>query len=235
MNSIAGGPEPGQILIEEIPMFIGHYGVALALKRAAPRTSLGTLFAASAAIDLALGVTILLGIEHIGIAPGITVVNPLNLYDYPYTHSLFTVVLWGIAAAALYFGIRKYRAGAVAVFAAVTSHWVLDLLTHIPDLPLYPGSDLLLGLGLWNSRPGTLVVETGIFIAGVILYLRSTRAAGKIGRYGIVMLLGLLLAVHIGNMIGTPPPNVETLALSLELQWLFVVLAAFVDRGRSTE
>jgi len=215
-------------------MFIGHYGVALALKRAAPRTSLGTLFAASAAIDLALGVTILLGIEHIGIAPGITVVNPLNLYDYPYTHSLFTVVLWGIAAATLYFGIRKYRAGAIAVFAAITSHWVLDLLTHIPDLPLYPGSDFLLGLGLWNSRTGTLVVETGIFIAGIILYLRSTRAAGKIGRYGIIVLLGLLLTVHIGNMIGTPPPNVETLALSLELQWLFVVLAAFVDRGRST-
>ena len=51
-------------------MFIGHFGVALAAKRVAPKTSLGTLILAAQFLDFLWPVFVLLGIEHVRIALG---------------------------------------------------------------------------------------------------------------------------------------------------------------------
>lgn len=79
---------------------------------------------------------------------------------YPWSHSLLALVAWGVALALIYFAWRKDKAGAVAIWIGVTSHWAL--VTHHADLPLYPGGQNF-GLALSNSIVGPYLVELGIF------------------------------------------------------------------------
>ena len=142
-------------------MFIGHVAVGLASKRLAPGTSLGLLVAAPLAVDLLWPVFVLAGWEQVRVAPGDTAVTPLEFISYPWSHSLLMAVVWSVLAASAYWLWRRYRAGALVLGAGVLSHWVLDAISHRPDLPLYPGSSIKIGLGLWNSVPATIAVEGG--------------------------------------------------------------------------
>src|SRR6266511_3432340 len=161
-------------------MFIGHYALGFAAKRMAPRTSLGTLFAAPTLADLLWPVFLLLGWEEARVVPG---PNPfLNLWldVIPVSHSLVALSAWGLLFGYLYRTRMGYARGAVVVGLLVVSHWVLDVVTHRPDMPLYPGS-VTVGLDLWNSVAGTLILEGAMFIAGLALYAGVTRARDKIG------------------------------------------------------
>src|SRR6185436_9757600 len=141
-------------------MFIGHYAVALGAKKLVPRASLGTLIAAATFLDLVWPVFLILGIEKVSIAPGITAFTPLDFESYPYSHSLLTAIAWGALFGAVYFLRAGRNATAALVMGAlVVSHWILDAATHRPDLPLDPWSDIRVGLGLWDSIPATLAVE----------------------------------------------------------------------------
>ena len=172
-------------------MFIGHFGVGFAAKAVAPQVSLGTLFLAAQFIDLLWPTLLLLGVERVRIEPGITTVTPLNFEHYPVSHSLLAVLGWSLLLGGVYFWRRGALRGAVVVGLAVLSHWLLDLLVHRPDLPLYPGATQFFGLGLWSSLGATLAVELPIFAAGVWLYLRATEA-GRPGRpLGVVGLGGV--------------------------------------------
>src|SRR5690349_8380809 len=131
-------------------MFIGHFGVALAAKKVTPPTSLGSLFFAAQFLDLLWPVFLLLGWEHVHIAPGITRMTPMDFYDYPLTHSLAMAAVWSLAVGAGYYVIRKNRRRAWVMGLVVASHWMLDVVVHRPDLPLWPGGPKV-GLGLWNS------------------------------------------------------------------------------------
>src|SRR5687768_4256927 len=131
-------------------MFIGHHAAGFAAKRFAPRVSLGTLFAATMLLDLLWPLFLLMGIEHVRIDSGNTAFTPLDFYDYPYTHSLLNVIGWSILAGTIHWLRRKSWRDATVVGLAVLSHWVLDFVTHRPDLPLWPGGPMV-GLGLWNS------------------------------------------------------------------------------------
>jgi hypothetical protein len=213
-------------------MFIGHYAVALAAKKAAPRTSLGTLFIAAQFVDLLWPLLVLAGLEHVRIAPGNTVVTPLDFYDYPYSHSLLGVLVWGVLLASVYFGLKRDVRGSVVLGLCVLSHWILDLLTHRTDLPLGIDSETRWGLGLWNSLAGTLIVETVLLLAGVIVYLRTTRAKNGAGRIGFWALVGVLFAIYLANLFGPPPPNVSTIAIAGNVSWLFVFWAYWVDHNR---
>ena len=157
-------------------MFIGHFGVALAAKRVAPRTSLGTLILAAQFLDFLWPVFLLLGIEHVRIAPEATRVSPLDFTDYPISHSLLTATVWAVIFGAVYYAIRHNSRSALVVSAAVLSHWVLDFIVHRPDLQLYPGSEVRVGMGVWNSLPATIVLEVGFFAAGLWTYVSCTRA-----------------------------------------------------------
>ena len=167
-------------------MFLGHFAVALAAKKAAPKTSLGTLFIGAQFIDLLWPILLVAGVEHVRLDPGNTVVTPLDFYNYPFSHSLTGVVIWSVVVGGVYFAFRRYRRGALVLGAAVLSHWVLDLLTHRPDLPLTFSGDARAGFGLWNSLPFTLIVELGLFAAGVVFYLRATSANGQGGELRFV-------------------------------------------------
>jgi hypothetical protein len=214
-------------------MFIGHYAVALAAKRVAPRTSLGTLFIATQFVDLLWPLLLLAGCEHVRIVPGSTVVTPLDFYDYPYSHSLLGTMFWGAILSGLYFGLRKSIHPSIIVGLCVMSHWVLDLLTHRPDLPLSVTGESRWGMGLWNSLPGTLIVEGGLFAAGVFVYLRTTDAKNRVGGVGFWALISLLSIIYIMNLFGPPPPDVTMIAYAGNLSWLFVIWAYWVDRNRA--
>ena len=214
-------------------MFLGHFGIGFGAKVAAPRVSLGTLFLAAQFVDLLWPTLLLVGFEKVVISPGITRVTPLDFTDYPITHSLLLSLIWALLFGAAYYLLRKYPKDAWVCGAAVLSHWVLDLLTHRPDLPLVPGGATRVGLGLWNSLPATLVLELGIFAIGVWLYLRSTRALDRTGTVALWALVGFLLISYFSNLFGPPPPNVAALAWVGQTQWLLVIWAYWIDRHRA--
>jgi hypothetical protein len=95
-------------------MFLGHFGVGFGAKRFAPRASLGTLFLAALFADLLWPTLLLLGVERVRIAPGITRVTPLDFVSYPISHSLALIALWGLVFAALYWAARRYASGTLA-------------------------------------------------------------------------------------------------------------------------
>lgn len=213
-------------------MFIGHFAVGFGAKAAAPRASLGTTFLAAQWLDLLWPTLLLVGLERVRIAPGITRVTPLDFVFYPFTHSLLSVTGWAALFGALYLLIRHSRRGALVLGLAVVSHWLLDLVTHRPDLPLYPGGEARVGLGLWGSLAGTLLVEGGLFALGLALYLRTTRATDRAGSWGLWSLVAFLLLVHLANLFGPPPPSVSAIAWTGQAQWLLVLWAWWVDRHR---
>ena len=213
-------------------MFLGHFGLALAAKKATPKISLGTLFFAAQFADMLWPILVLLGVEQVHIAPGITRVTPLDFVSYPYSHSLAAQLIWSAVIGLAYFAIRRDARGAAILAACVPSHWVLDYITHRPDMPLFPGSARY-GLGLWNSLPGTLAAELGLYGAGIALYLSATRAKDHAGFYALWSLLTLLLVLYIASLFGPPPPSEQVLALSAIAIWLTVPWAAWADRHRA--
>jgi hypothetical protein len=195
-------------------MFIGHFALGFAAKRAAPRVSLAILFAAAQWADLLWPVLVAAGFEQVRIDPGNTAFTPLDFVSYPYSHSLLMLVVWGAVFGLLYRAVTGRNGSTFAVLALlVVSHWVLDFLTHRPDMPLYPGGQKL-GLGLWNSVAATMLVEITMYAAGVWIYLRATRPLDGIGRWSTVALALFLLIAYVANVEGGPPPSVRVLWVS---------------------
>ena len=193
-------------------MFIGHFALGFAAKRAAPRLSLAVLFAAAQLADLIWPFLLALGIEQVRIDPGNTAFTPFDFISYPYSHSLLFLCIWGIIFGAMCAGVVRDRRVLLLIAALVVSHWVLDWITHRPDMPFYPGSRKV-GLGLWNSVPGTIAVELTMLLAGVWVYVRSTRARDRIGRRAFAAFVGFLLAAYASNL-GPPPPTVTALVIT---------------------
>ena len=216
-------------------MFLGHLAVAFAAKKAAPEVSLGTLFIAAELADLLWPVFFVLGMEDFEIRPGITAVTPFEFTRYPYSHSLVALLGWAIIFTVVYAIARGARLRVLVVLAAtVLSHWVLDVLTHIPDMPVTIHGDLRIGLGLWNSITGTLLVELLMFAVGLFLYVRTTRAVDRLGRVGLSSLIAFLVVTYLGSVFGPPPPSKLALALTGLAMWLLVAWAYWVDRHRQS-
>jgi membrane-bound metal-dependent hydrolase YbcI (DUF457 family) len=214
-------------------MFIGHIAVGFASKRLAPEVSLGTLIGAPLLLDLIWPIFLLLGIETVRIEPGATQVTPLDLHDYPYTHSLVAALAWSVFAGGVHHAFKKDRTAALVIAGSVFSHWLLDFVTHRPDMPLYPGSTKYVGLGLWYSRFATIAVEVPMFLLAVYLYARITKAKDKTGRIAFIALVAFLLVVYFANIYGPPPPSATAIALSALLLWLLVPWGRWIEKHRS--
>lgn len=214
-------------------MILGHFAAAFGAKRAAPRPSLGILFAAAQLPDLVWPVFLLTGWERVRVTPSSNPFLVLEFTHYPWTHSLIAVVGWGLLAGAGYLVLTRDRAGALAVGLLVVSHWVLDWITHRPDLPLYPGGAAREGLGLWRSVGATVSVEIAMFAAGIALYLQATRARDRTGQYALWALVVFLLVLYAANFLAPPPQDVRGLAWAALAGWLLPLWAAWVDRHRS--
>lgn len=213
-------------------MFIGHFAMAYGAKRLAPRVSLGTLFAAAQLPDLLWPCLMLAGVEHATIAPGDTAFTPLRFDSYPLSHSLLAVAAWGTAFGALHLWRKRRLGDAVLLAALAGTHWLLDFVTHRPDMPLWPGGPRL-GLGLWNSVPATLVVELLLFTAGLWLAASASRARDAIGRWGFAGLAALLLLIYAANVAGPPPPSMTAVGwVGVVGGILLLALAVLADRHR---
>ena len=212
-------------------MFIGHFGAAFASSRVAPRVSLGVLLAACQLPDLIWPVLVLTGVERIRIAQGENSFLNLVFEYYPWTHSLLMVFAWAVLAGLLYGVWSRDGRGSVIVGVLVVSHWVLDWITHIPDLPLYPGGPVY-GLGVWRSAPLTFAIEIPIFALGLWLYVARTRGSDAIGRVGFWALIGFMLVAYVANVASPPPPSVKAVGWGALAAWLFPLWGAWVDKHR---
>ena len=214
-------------------MFLGHYALAFGAKRLAPAVSLGTLFMACQFADLLWPTLLAVGLERVEIDPGNTLVTPLNFVSYPYSHSLVMLLIWSAVFALLYRAIRGGQTVAMAtVGALVFSHYVLDVIMHRPDMPITIGGTQKIGLGLWNYPGTTLAIESGMFLAGAVLYVSVTRERDRTGKFALWGLIAMLAAIYFAALYGPPPPNARAVAIAGHLSWLFVLWAYWVDRHR---
>ena len=210
-------------------MFIGHFAMGMAGKKIEPAVSLGTLFFAAQFLDLLWPTLLLFDVEHVSIEPGVSNVTPLAFTDYPISHSLLAVLGWSIVFGVIYFLITKNRRASILLGALVLSHWILDVIVHIPDLPLYPGDSPKVGLGLWNSMTLTILVEGIIFISGIVVYVNTKRKLNEKVNWRFWSLVVFLVIIHILNFVGPPPPSVAAIAWAGHLQWLFIPWAWWSD------
>jgi len=186
-------------------MFVGHLAVGLTGKRIEPKISLGTWILAALLADMIVFPLLIAGIERFRALPGVTANRMVG--DMPYSHSLLMDVVWaGLFAGAYFIGRRDPR-GAWLLFAAVLSHWVLDFVSHRPDMLLAPGTNAVFGLGLWNSIPATLMVEGGLWILAIIIYVRATRPNKRAGTYAFWIGIVLLALTWYGNITSGMDPN----------------------------
>lgn len=214
-------------------MFIGHYAVGLAAKRKAPRISLGFLVMAVEWVDLVWPVLVLAGVERVRIVPGITKLTPLDFVWYPWTHSLLAAVVWSLLFFAVAKAWKRTTLESTILGLCVFSHWILDLIVHRPDLPIAWGPTRV-GFGLWNHPVPAIIVEGGLFVAGIVIYLRSTHAKDRIGTWSLWGFALFLFLVWIANLFGPPPPSVKAIGYAGLSQWLMVAWAFWIDRHRET-
>ena len=191
-------------------MFVGHYAPALAGPKFVKTVPVWVLCVAVQFLDYLWGVFVYFGIENVRIEPGFTEVSPLDLYDIPWTHSLLMAIVWSVALGGLWSLIARSqkRAGAIIVGLAVFSHWLTDLLVHVPDLALWPGGPKV-GLGLWNNAPVAVTLEFGILLAGLFIYLSATRAKGGFGKIGPWIFGALLIGLHSVSFFAPPPETAQ--------------------------
>ncbi len=213
-------------------MFIGHNAVGFGSKAAAPRTSLGLMMAAPMALDLLWPIFVLLGIESFAIDK--TAPTPFLYFrftSYPWSHSLLMSCVWGALYGGAYFLRTRYARGAWVLAIGVVSHWVFDFIVHRADLPLRPGGPEV-GLGLWYSTAGTIVIESILFAVGIAIYLQATKPRDRAGRIGPWTLIVFLVFAYAASIFGSPPPGVKAVASAGLLSWLIPVWAAWFDRHR---
>jgi len=217
-------------------MFIGHYGPALAAKAPVKAIPLWLLFIAVQWLDVCWSVLVLTGIEKVRIVPGFTEGSPLDLYYMPYTHGLIgaLVLSFVFGAIALLF-VHERRIAVVAVIAiAVFSHWLLDLVVHMPDLPLFDNSAKV-GFGLWRWLWISLPLELVTLFAGAVLYVRAVKTRTRLGDVWLWLFVVAMACVEIYGAFGPMPPTPAAEAeTALFAYGMLAVLAGLVDWGRGT-
>jgi hypothetical protein len=219
-------------------MFIGHFGIGFALKKVEPGLSLGLLIFGAILLDILFGLFLLAGLEHAKIVPGATVVSPFEFYDYPLSHSAVGAVIWATAGFLAYWlwpkGDRAQRKRpAFVLAAAIFSHFILDVISHTPDMTLFGNNLPGLGLSLWNSLAGTMIVELGLLLIGIVLYMSATHSVSSSGKYGLALLVLMLIVFFIANIFGPPPPDMISVAVTMTAgQLALVAIAYWVDRNR---
>lgn len=210
-------------------MFIGHFAAGFASKKINHSLSLAMMFIAVQFLDLLWPILVLLGIETVAIQEGITKLTPLDFIHYPYSHSLLMAIVWGIVFGLVYFIITKKGQNAVILGVLVLSHWVFDLVVHRPDLPLSPFSDYKVGLGMWNFPVIEIIIELGLFCAGVYLYYTTRKPEKKIAFWSLI---GFLLIFQAMNFFGPLPPDPMSVAIGANFIWIFVIWAWWIEREK---
>jgi hypothetical protein len=220
-------------------VFTGHFAVALIGKRVEQKLSLGTLVFACLLSDLLWCLFMIAGIEHVRFKPGITIlpgmraIDVLEASEISYSHSLLMTGIWGALLALLCFSHRRNSRAALMLFAVVVSHWILDFISHPPDMQLIPGEGRQhFGLGLWNSIPATLVIEGAFWVAAILLYIRGARRPrNRSGSLAFWIGGGIVTAAWIGNIAGPPPADLSRIGFTSLSFFLLTVGWAYWMNG----
>lgn len=209
-------------------MFIGHFAPAMVAATHPKAPNLGILFVAGQLVDFGFFGLALAGIENFRITPGMTAMNPLDLYDMPYTHSMLGSAIWALGFAMLIWVFTRGRTGAktAAVIGGlvVLSHWVLDLLVHVPDLTLV-GAPPKLGFGLWNYPIIAMPLELFLTFGALAFFVYRTRSTSPRSRLALGILVILLLAFQGFNWFG-PEPEAADRAMMISALIAFTAAAA---------
>lgn len=211
-------------------MFIGHFALGFSAAKSKDSISLGTTFFAAQFLDLLWPFFLIMGWEVVEIDPGNTAYTPLNFVSYPISHSLLMAIAWGLIFGGVYYLITKRKNVSMVMGILVVSHWILDLITHRPDLPLTPWGETKAGFGLWNSIPGTIGVESVLFLLCVGIFITINKPRGIKSWLVLGGLLVFLVIINVGNVIGPPPPSVEMIGYVGFAQWLLVLWGYWIDR-----
>jgi len=219
-------------------MGVGHLAVGLMLKQAVPRVNLGWLFFASLLPDFLLGIFFWLGLEQASIPAHYENAHSVA-FSFPYSHGLTASLIWSALAFLLvsYLTEREVSARLGIVFGlTVFSHFILDFIVHVPDLPVLGRNSFKLGLGLWDHMSLALTLELLLVVAGLILYWSSARRRGFGGRLGICLLMVVFSIVTVVGMTSTVPPSLSVLAVS----WIMTPvvlsgLAFWLDRKEASK
>jgi hypothetical protein len=216
-------------------MFVGHYGVAFAVKTPRNKIPLWVLFVAVQLLDFLWAPFVLLGIEKVRFVPGITATNALDLYYMPYTHSLTGALFWSAIAFVIYkIGWPNIASNSAALLVgfAVFSHWLLDLIVHRPDLAIYDNT-FKMGFGLWNYRGIEFGLEIGILLLGAVLYLKRNGAIAR--RIGIIIFVAALVLIQTSNTFVRRPPNSDrAFAITAVVFYtVFAVIASLLEKRRT--
>jgi hypothetical protein len=215
-------------------MLVGHYAVAFTAKRIETAVPLGMLVLAAMLGDILWCVFMMAGIERVRFGAGPGAANYFAPENIALSHSLSMDAVWGALLALAYYLSRRHVRGAVVIFAVVLSHWVLDWVSHRPDMPLVPGLHKTFGLGLWTSVPASVLIEGGFWVFALILYARATRARNWAGSYMFWAMAALLTLAWWNNLSGPPPrdpgsaPVASLTFFSLTVAWAF-----WMDRVRA--
>ena len=203
-------------------MFAGHYGVSFIAKKADPSIPLWVLFLATQWLDIIWAPLVLLGVEKVRIVPGFTATSPLDLYYMPYTHSLVAAVLWSVGVAGAYRVLRRSEARtSVVVGLVVFSHWVLDLVSHSPDLPIYDNTAKV-GLGLWNHPVWSSGIEATLLLGAVAAYIRGRPTHRTAILIFSVVMLGIQAYLSFGPPLPSPASTAGA-ALGAYVAFAFVI------------
>ena len=213
-------------------MFVGHYGVSFAAKPIEKRIPLWVWFIAVQWLDVIWSILVLMGIEKLQIVPGFTEANALNLYYMPYTHSLPGAIVLSLifgSIVAVFTNASRWVT-ILLVAAASFSHWLLDLVVHTPDLPLYDNAAKV-GFGLWRHVALSFPLELIVLGLGAWLYARMTTFVSAKGRYLFRGFVSLLATLQIYANFGPPPSSPEAMAATaLTFYVVLALLAAWVER-----
>ncbi|MEP6848189.1 MAG: hypothetical protein ABI999_04985 [Acidobacteriota bacterium] len=213
-------------------MFVGHYGISFAGRSMFGRVPLWVWFIAVQWMDILWSVLVLTGVEKLRIVPGFTQANALDLYFMPYTHglpgSIVCSFVLGVFVASFVPGNRVTTGLLVA--AASFSHWVLDLIVHAPDLPLYDDSAKV-GFGLWRHVILSFPLELIFLGLGAWVYSRVAKFPTAKSRYVFWVFVIFLAVIQVYANFGPPPPSTDAMALmALGLYLVLAALAAVTER-----
>ena len=213
-------------------MFVGHLAVAFAAKRVEPGVNLGWFVAGVTALDLVWPIFVIAGIEKVSIVPGAMAFTPLVFESYPWSHSLAMSFFWALLLVGIARITHVPHSAFTIIAAAVLSHWLLDFISHAPDMPLWPGDSPKFGLALWNSIPATFVVEGAMWLIGIAIYVKALARRNQRPGWPFWAFVLVTTLMWASGPFSPPPPDAAALGWFALIGWIVVPWAVWADWAR---